>query len=148
MIRSVASFCALILLALPALAKEHAKVFVEAGSGFDIYLTAALTQKQVPLDVVAEKSLARYVLAGTLDDDTGGIRMVDVTNQSVVFAWSGERRRDRDMRDTAEACAAKLRSALEKSPDKSAVQRSTRVPKPSLARRTFGWIGKNPALNF
>lgn len=105
------------------------KIYVDAEKGFDVYLTAALAKKKVPVSVVAEKEKADYVLAGISaqedknwaskiflghrDTSEATVKLVDVKSSEVVFAYSVHKKNSaRGHQSTAEACAKHLKKAI------------------------------------
>src|SRR5436305_1495716 len=81
------------------------KIYIDAGDGFDTYLTAALQKKQVPLVVVGNKEGADFELTGVSDhqkpgwaktlalgqvhsDDQASVKLTNVKTGEVVFAYA------------------------------------------------------------
>jgi hypothetical protein len=109
--------------------RSNTRIYVDAASGLDIYLTAALEKKHVPLSVTTDKSKADYELEAATD-----VRLIDLKNGDVVFAWAGEKKPALHGRQTAEACAKRLAASVHSS-------------HPSERRRYTG-SSKDPALDF
>ena len=95
-----------------------ARIFVEPGTGFDVYLTAALEKRHVPLTVTTEKSKADYAI-----ESESGIRLVNLRNGDVVFAWPMEGKAAENRRD-AEACARTLAHSVQAPSDRKPSHRS------------------------
>ncbi len=112
-----------------AIVRSNARIYVDAASGLDIYLTAALEKKHVPLSVTTDKSKADYEL-----EAASGVRLIDLKNGDVVFAWAGDKKSALHGRQTAEACAKRLAAGLNSS-------------HPSERHRYPG-SSKDPALDF
>lgn len=107
------------------------KIYIEAGDGFDTYLSAALQKKHVPVSVVAEKAKADYELSGVSDhvkagwakiaftgqihsDEQASVKLVDLKTSEVVFAYAVNKKNSLHGRQTAaEACAKHLKLAVE-----------------------------------
>ena len=47
------------------LIQSGATVYIEPMNGYEMSLTAAITSKQVPLTIVADKSKAKYIITST-----------------------------------------------------------------------------------
>lgn len=120
-----------------ALAQEKtvppgAKIYIEAPDGFDTYLAAALEKKHVPVTVVTTKESADYELSGVSDqqkpgwakvalmgqihsDDQASVKLVNLKNGEVVFAYAVNKKNTLHGRQTAaEACAKHLKEAIGK----------------------------------
>lgn len=109
------------------------KVYIEPMNGFENYLTAAFQKKKVPLVVVADKSMADYIVTGNAEhqkagwakivftgnihsDEQASISMVSAKTEEVVFAYAVNKKNTmHGMQTSAEACAKHLKSAIEKS---------------------------------
>jgi hypothetical protein len=106
-----------------------AKIFVEAADGFDMYLTAALQEKRVPVVVVTEKSKADYDLSGVSDqekagwsklvllqihpEEHAGVKLVNIKTGEVVFAYAVNKANSVHGRQTAaEACAKHMKKVV------------------------------------
>ncbi len=107
------------------------KTYIEAGDGFDTYLSAALQKKHVPVSVVADKEKADYELSGVSDhikagwakivfagqihsDEQASVKLVDLKTSEVVFAYAVNKKNSLHGRQTAaEACAKHLKRAVE-----------------------------------
>lgn len=79
-----------------------ARIFVDPGTGFDVYLTAALEKRHVPLTVTSERSQADYAI-----ESESGIRLINLRNGDVVLTWPAEGKTLQNRRN-AEACARTL----------------------------------------
>lgn len=108
-----------------------AKMYVDAEKGFDSYLIAALTKKKVPLQVVADKSAAEYVIEGYAnhedknwaskvflghrDTSEATIKVIYLKTSEVVYAYAVHKKNSvRANQSTAEACAKHLKSIVAK----------------------------------
>src|SRR5579863_4168904 len=90
-----------------AVIPSNARIYVDASSGLDVYLTAALEKKHVPLSVTTDKSKADYELEAVT-----GVRLVNLKNGDLVFALPAEKKPAHHGRQTAEACAKHLAASL------------------------------------
>jgi hypothetical protein len=86
---------------------SNARIYVDAASGLDIYLTAALEKKHVPLSVTTDKSKADYELEAVT-----GVRLVNLKSGDVVFAWPVDKKSALHGRQTAETCAKRLAASV------------------------------------
>jgi hypothetical protein len=117
----------------------YARIYIDAGSGFDVYLTTALEKRHVPLTVTTDESKADYAIEGISPSDKertsdeGGARLVDLRNGEVVLSWPVERKRALYNKRTAEALATLLESS---------------VPPVFLRYKHSILFSKNPALDF
>ncbi len=72
------TFALFLLMCLFAVAAESGRpaVYIEAQNGFDTYLAAAISKKDVPVDVVTDKTKAKYLLKAApveiKSESTGG----------------------------------------------------------------------------
>lgn len=110
---------------------EGSKVYIEAADGFDIYLSAALQKKKVPVTVVADRAQADYELTGVSDqqkagwakiaftgsihsDEQASVKLVNIKTSEVVFAYAVNKKNSLHGRQTAaEACAKHMKQAIE-----------------------------------
>jgi len=105
------------------------KIFVEADKGFDVYLTAALQKKGVPVSVVDNKDAADYVLTGAAlhedkswaskvflghrDTSEATVKLISVKDSTVLWAYAVHKKNSaRGNQSTAEACAKHLKSIV------------------------------------
>jgi co-chaperonin GroES (HSP10) len=106
------------------------RIYIEAGDGFDTYLTAALQKKKVPVVVVVDKDKAEYELSGVSDhqkagwakvvfmgqihsDEQASVKLVNIKTGEVVFAYAGNKKNSMHGRQTAaEACAKHMMEAV------------------------------------
>jgi len=84
-----------------------ARIYIDPGSSFDTWLTAALEKRHVPLTVTTDKSKADYAVEE-------GIRLVDLRNGEVILAWPVEGK-EAHSRRTAEALAKRLADSVPRS---------------------------------
>jgi hypothetical protein len=107
-------------------------VFISPMNGFESYLAAAFSKKQVPLTIVADPARAAYIITGTSDekkagvakmlvfgqihsDNAASVQMVDQKTSAVVFAYAVNKKNTlHGQQTTAEACAKHLKEQLEK----------------------------------
>jgi hypothetical protein len=89
-------------------------------NGYEMSLTAAITTKQVPLVIVADKSKAKYVVTSTRRSTPGklhiphiitSIALTDAQSSQIVFAYSADKGGETG---TAEAFAEHLKEFIEK----------------------------------
>lgn len=106
------------------------RIYIEAGDGFDTYLTAALQKKKVPVVVVVDKDKAEYELSGVSDhqkagwakvvfmgqihsDEQASVKLVNIKTGEVVFAYAVNKKNSMHGRQTAaEACAKHMMEAV------------------------------------
>jgi hypothetical protein len=107
-----------------------ARIYVDAASGFDTDLAAAMKERGVPLAITTTKDGADYeleaiygtrripaaawsILWGHGDDETA-IRMVDLHTSEIVFVYQLQRSKVvHDRKATAEACARQLKFGMQ-----------------------------------
>jgi hypothetical protein len=112
----------------PATQSGAPKVFVDAGHGFNLYLTAAIAAKHVPLDVVTDKSMAEYSLEAVSGSENSeserspvlpglrgaSMRLVNLRTSEGVCAFSvGRSNLWRGTKGMAEDCAQHVKAALQ-----------------------------------
>jgi hypothetical protein len=111
----------------PARVLAGSKIFVEGDQGFDVFLSAALNKKNVPVSVVADKSQADFILEASSQSEKSGwartiflgqtgsneeasIRLINVKTTEVVFAYAVNKRNSvHGKQSSAEACAKHLK---------------------------------------
>jgi hypothetical protein len=99
-------------------------------NGFDIYVTAAIQKKKVPVVVVADRSKAEFEVTGIAETDKAGwakmlfmgsqqtnesasVKMVNLKNGSVVFAYSVNKTNSvKGKQSAAEACAKHMKAKI------------------------------------
>jgi hypothetical protein len=110
----------------------HAKIFVASmPDGFDEYLKAAIEAKKVPVDVVADKDNADFVITGASEtqkastakkvimwdwrsNEQASIQVASVQSGEVVFAYSVNKVSSaHGKKSSAEACAKHLKEKIE-----------------------------------
>lgn len=109
-----------------------ARVYIANMKGFDTYLAAAFTKKQVPMTVVGSRQDADYVLEGTSKSQKAGwakmliqgsaqsnesasVQLVDVSDGHIVWAYSVNKGNSfHGEQSTAEACAKHLKNFIQK----------------------------------
>lgn len=105
------------------------RIFVDAGSGFDAELAAAIKERAVPLAITTTKDGADYeleamygarripaaawsILWGHGDDQTA-IRLVDLHTSEIIFVYQLQRSKlVHDRKTTAQACAKQLKFGM------------------------------------
>lgn len=99
-------------------------------NGFDIYISAGLQQKKVPVVVVADESKAEFEVTGVAEtekagwakmlftgsqqtNETASVKMVNLKTGSVVFAYSVNKSNSaRGKQSAAEACAKHIKEKI------------------------------------
>jgi hypothetical protein len=136
------AYCLSLLLALPLFAQEPAKptAAIPKGAriyvapiegGYDIYLTAAIQKKQVPVIVVTDRSKADFEIAGVTESEKAGwakmffmsstasaeeasIKVANVRTGEIVYGYNVNKRNSvRGKQSSAEACAKHLKEKIE-----------------------------------
>jgi hypothetical protein len=125
-----------LLLAIPVGASAatsipaNATVYISPMDGFESDLQAAFLKKHVPLEMIADKDKAAYIVSGKNDDQKAGwaktiffspapaehasITITDAKSGAIVFAYSVDKSAARHgPQSAAEACAKHLREAME-----------------------------------
>lgn len=100
--------------------------------GYDIYLSAAMHKKEVPIVIVTDKSKADFELSGVTESDKAGwakivfwgntssaeqasVKMVNLKSSSVVWGYNVNKGSSaRGKQSSAEACAKHLKEKIEK----------------------------------
>ncbi|HWR35791.1 MAG TPA: hypothetical protein VN622_08000 [Clostridia bacterium] len=100
-------------------------------NGFDIYLTAGIQRKSVPIIVVTDRSKAEFEIAGIGESEKAGwakmlflgssqtaeqasIKVVNISTGAVVFGYNVNKRNSaRGKQSAAEACAKHLKKKIE-----------------------------------
>ena len=108
------------------------KVFIEPMNGYEIYLSAALQKKHVPIAVITQKDKADFIITGDSDtkkagwakivfmgnlhsDEEASVTMVNNKTGVVVFAYAVNKKNTLHGQQTsAEACAKHLKNRIEK----------------------------------
>jgi len=124
----------------PAPAPSRATIYLEPQGGFEVYLSAALAKKGVPVDVVTEQSKATYVLrsapveikpestggkvarclflycAGIEDKANVSVQLIETNSTVVLWAYSVNKQRggNKNQQSMAEAVAKHLKEFLGK----------------------------------
>lgn len=110
-----------------------AKVFVAPiANGYDAYLKDAITKKKVPVEIVANREQADYVITGTAESqkastakkvilgnwhsrEEASITLSNIKSAEVVWAYSVHQEAStHGQRSSAESCAKHLKEAIEK----------------------------------
>jgi len=100
--------------------------------GYDIYLSAAMTKKEVPLIIVTDRSKADFELTGVTETDKAGwakiifmrntstaeqasVKIVNLKTDTVVWAYNVNKSSSaRGKQSSSEACAKHLKEKIEK----------------------------------
>ncbi len=127
----------------PASAAQTANkptVYIERQDGFEVYLTAAIAKKGVPVDVVTDQSKATYVLksapveikpestgskvarclfaycAGIEDKANVSVQLTETSSSKVIWAYSVNKQRggSKNQQSMAEAVAKHFKEFLSK----------------------------------
>ncbi len=115
-------------------------VYVEPQQGFETYLAAAISKKNVPVDVVTDQTKATYVLksapievktestggkiarclfascAGIEDKGNVSVQLIDTSSTKMIWAYSVNKQRggSKNEQSMAEAVAKHFKEFLEK----------------------------------
>jgi hypothetical protein len=118
----------------------HPTVYIDAKDGFDTYISAAITKKNVPVDVVTDQTKANYVLktapieikqestrgkvarclfascAGIEDKGNVSVQLIETSSSKMMWAYSVNKQRggSKNMQSMAEAVAKHFKEFLEK----------------------------------
>jgi TolB-like protein len=138
--KTVGLLCTLLLCSVASLAQlARPTVYIEPQSGFETYLAAAISKKNVPVDVVEDKSKASYVLKSTpieiKTESTGGkiarclfascvgiedkgnvsVQLIDSSSSKMLWAYSVNKQRggSKNQQSMAEAVAKHLKGFIE-----------------------------------
>ena len=135
--------CLSLLLFVASLASAqiaHPTVYIDAKDGFDTYISAAITKKNVPVDVVTDQTKANYVLktapieikqestggkvarclfascAGIEDKGNVSVQLIETSSSRMMWAYSVNKQRggSKNMQSMAEAVAKHFKEFLEK----------------------------------
>ena len=117
---------ALAVLAFSAVVFAHAQqithgaaVYIEPMDGYEMVLTSAITEKQVPLIVVTDRNKAKYVIKNTprkthnlvhIPHTSTNLTVIDTKSSEIVFAYTADKGGDAQ---TAGAFAEQLKDAME-----------------------------------
>lgn len=111
---------------------RNSKVFIAPMAGFETYMAAALTKKNVPLVVVTDREHADFEIIGSAEKKSAGwakiiflgdirgsatasMQVVNLKTKVVVYADSSDRgSANRGHKSTAEKLAKYLREKIEK----------------------------------
>ena len=138
--KTVGLLCTLLLCSVASLAQlARPTVYIEPQSGFETYLAAAISKKNVPVDVVEDKSKASYVLKSApieiKTESTGGkiarclfascvgiedkgnvsVQLIDSSSSKMLWAYSVNKQRggSKNQQSMAEAVAKHLKGFIE-----------------------------------
>jgi hypothetical protein len=96
-----------------------ATVYIEPMDGYEMALTSAISEKQVPLIVVTDRNKAKYVIKDTprkthnlihIPHTSTNLTVVDTKSSQIVFAYTADKGSDAQ---TAGAFAEQLKQAME-----------------------------------
>jgi hypothetical protein len=114
-------------------------VYIEAQSGFETYIAAAISKKQVPVDVVTDQTRAMYVLksapveiktestggkiarclfaycAGIEDKGNVSVQLIETSSTKMLWAYSVNKQKggSKNSQSMAEAIAKHLKEFIE-----------------------------------
>lgn len=110
-----------------------ARVFIGAvEGGYDIYLSAAMHKKEVPIVIVTDRSKADFEMSGVTESERAGwakivfwgntntneqasVKMVNLKTGTVVWGYNVNKSSSaRGKQSSAEACAKHLKERMEK----------------------------------
>jgi hypothetical protein len=129
-------------------------VFIEPQQGFETYLAAAVSKKNVPVDVVADQTKATYVLraapvevkaestggkiarclfaycAGIEDKGNVSVQLIDANSTKTLWAYSVNKQRGggKNSQSMAEAVAKHLKDFIESKPGQDVLTASAAGP--------------------
>jgi hypothetical protein len=129
-------------------------VFIEPQQGFETYLAAAVSKKNVPIDVVADQAKATYVLraapvevkaestggkiarclfaycAGIEDKGNVSVQLIDANSTKTLWAYSVNKQRGggKNSQSMAEAVAKHLKDFIESKPGQDVLTASATAP--------------------
>jgi len=132
-------FLLAVAVAVPAFGKDepskkipaHAKVFIAPMDGFEQDLKTAIEKKKVPLEIVADRTLADFEITGTSETEKAGkakkiirldwhsneqasITVSEIKSGEVFYAYSVNKQSSaHGKKSTAEACAKHLKEQIE-----------------------------------
>lgn len=106
------------------------KVFIAPMNGFETYLMAAFSKKQVPVQIVGSKESADFVITGDANtqkagwaktlagnihsDEEASINIMNIKTDEIVFAYAVNKKNTLHGKQTsAEACAKHLKEQIE-----------------------------------
>jgi TolB-like protein len=131
---------ALILCSITGLGQTaRPAIFIEAQNGFETYLAAAISKKQVPVDVVMDQTKATYLLksapieiksestggkvarclfascAGIEDKGNVSVQLIEASSSKMMWAYSVNKQRggSKNSQSMAEAVAKHLKQYVE-----------------------------------
>jgi len=134
-------------------------IYVEPQQGFETYLTAAISKKNVPVDVVIDQTRANYVLkaapveiktestggkiarclfaycAGIEDKGNVSVQLIDTSSSKVLWAYSVAKQKggSKNSQSMAEAVAKHLKEFVESKPAKEILTSAATQPEPQPA---------------
>lgn len=84
------------------------RIYIDPSGGFEIYLSAAIEKRHLPLTLTNNRETADYVIeGGARQAAENAFRVVDVHTGDVVFVWSDEGKSG-SLRQNADFCARQL----------------------------------------
>lgn len=139
--KTLALTIAVLATALSSFAAELARpsVYIEPQNGFETYLAAAISKKNVPVDVVTDQSKATYILkaapveiksestgekvtrclfascAGIEDKGSVSVQLIETSSTKMMWAYSVNKQRggSKNQQSMAEAVAKHLKEFVE-----------------------------------
>lgn len=120
--------------------QDRPTIYIEPQQGFETYLAAAISKKNVPVDIVTDQNMATYVLKSApvevKSESTGGkiarclfascigiedkgsvsVQLIDLSSAKMLWAYSVNKQKggDKNMQSMAEAVAKHLKEFVEK----------------------------------
>jgi hypothetical protein len=133
-------------------------VYIEPQQGFETYLAAAISKKNVPVDVVTDQTKANYVLkaapveiktestggkiarclfascAGIEDKGNVSVQLIATTSTKVIWAYSVAKQKggSKNSQSMAEAVAKHLKDFVDHNSGKEALAADASEPTPAL----------------
>ncbi len=134
-------------------------VYVEPQQGFETYLAAAISKKNVPVDVVTDPTKANYVLraapveiktestggkiarclfaycAGIEDKGNVSVQLIDASSTKMLWAYSVNKQKggSKNQQSMAEAVAKHLKEFVEHNSGKEVLTTAVARPEPAIA---------------
>lgn len=88
--------------------QSAARVFVNPDGGMENYVISAIERRHVPVTVVDDRGKADFEIKPSLDGREAAVKVFNLRNGEVVYAWAGRGRAERVEKSAADACADKL----------------------------------------
>lgn len=148
-------------------------VYIEPQQGFETYLAAAISKKNVPVDVVMDQTKANYVLkaapveiksestggkiarclfaycAGIEDKGNVSVQLIATSSTKVMWAYSVNKQKggSKNSQSMAEAVAKHLKDFVEHNPGTEVLAAGGSEPSPAADNsHTEALVGSGPAM--